>query len=146
MFVNKSIIYGNLTRDPETKALPSGQAVCSFSLATNRTWKGKDGQKKESAEFHNCVAFGRTAELIAQYMTKGSGLFIEGRLQTRNWEKDGTKHYRTEIVVESMQFGPSKGQQPAAPKKEKVEVQSEDIPVIEEGNDTGEIDIKDIPF
>lgn len=109
MYLNKCQIFGNLTRDVELKALPSGSAVAAFGVATNRTWKDKDGTKKESAEFHNCVAFGRTAEVIAQYMKKGKPIYIEGRIQTRSWEdKDGgAKHYRTEVVVETFQFGPS---------------------------------------
>lgn len=109
MYLNKAIIYGNLTRDPEVKALPSGQQVASFGVATNRTWKDKDGSKKEQTEFHNCVAFGRTAEVIGQYMHKGKPIYIEGRIQTRSWEgkEDGKKQYRTEVVVETFQFGPT---------------------------------------
>jgi len=106
MYLNKVQLYGNLTRDPEMRALPSGQQVANFSIATNRTYKDKDGQKKEQVEYHNVVAFGRTAEVIGQYMKKGRPLFVEGRLQTRSWEKDGAKQYRTEVVLENFQFGP----------------------------------------
>ena len=106
MNLNKAFIIGNLTRDPELKTLPSGSAVCNFSIATNRTWKDKSGEQKKDVEFHNIVAFGRTAEIIHQYVKKGNGIFIEGRIQTRSWEKDGKKNYRTEIVAETMQFGP----------------------------------------
>ena len=102
---NRVILVGNLTRDPELKALPSGQQLVSFGLATNRTYKDKNGQKQEATEFHNIVAFGRTAEIIAQYMKKGRPLFVEGRIQTRSWESDGQKKYRTEIVVDNFQFG-----------------------------------------
>jgi single-strand DNA-binding protein len=105
MYINKAFVYGNLTRDPELKALPSGSQVVNFGLATNRTYKDKDGQKQEATEFHNIVAFGRSAELIAQYMKKGRPLFVEGRIQTRSWESEGQKKYRTEIVVENFQFG-----------------------------------------
>ena len=107
MYLNKAFLYGNLTRDPELKALPSGSNVATFGLATNRTYKDKNGQKQEATEFHNIVAFGRSAELIAQYMKKGRPLFVEGRIQTRSWDdKDGgKKNYRTEIVVENFQFG-----------------------------------------
>ncbi len=105
MYLNKVLVYGNLTRDPEVKALPSGQQLASFSIATNRVYKDKEGQKQEATEFHNVVAFGRTAEIIGQYMKKGRPLFIEGRLQTRSWESEGQKKYRTEIVAESFQFG-----------------------------------------
>ena len=106
MYLNKAFLYGNLTRDPEIRALPSGQQVASFSIATNRTYKNKEGAKQESVEYHNVVAFGRQAELIGQYVKKGKPLFIEGRIQTRSWESEGKKNYRTEIVVENFQFGP----------------------------------------
>lgn len=106
MYLNKAFVYGNLTRDPEMKALPSGQNVANFSVATNRVYKDKDGAKKEQVEFHNVVAFGRTADIIGQYMKKGRPIFVEGRIQTRSWEAEGKKNYRTEIVVENFQFGP----------------------------------------
>lgn len=109
MFINKVFLYGNLTRDPELKALPSGLNVASFSIATNRVFKDRDGKKQEQAEFHNISVFGRSADLVAQYLKKGSSAFVEGRLQTRSWEKDGQKHYRTEIVAENVQFGPRAG-------------------------------------
>lgn len=109
MFINKVFLYGNLTRDPELKALPSGQNVASFSIATNRVFKDRDGKKQEQAEFHNISVFGRSADLVAQYLKKGGSAFIEGRLQTRSWEKDGQKHYRTEIVADNIQFGPRAG-------------------------------------
>ena len=109
MYINKVELYGNLTRDPEVKALPSGQQVANFSVATNRSFKNKEGQKQEQVEYHNVVAFGRTAEVIGQYLKKGRPIFVEGRLQTRTWEKDGAKQYRTEILVETFQFGPSAG-------------------------------------
>lgn len=102
------MIYGNLTRDPELRSLPSGVKTVSFSVATNRVWTDKDGSKQEETEFHNVVGFGKQAEIIAQYMKKGSAIYVEGRMQTRSWEKDGEKKYRTEIVVESMQFGAKK--------------------------------------
>jgi len=106
MYLNKVFLYGNLTRDPELKALPSGQQLASFGLATNRTYKDKTGAKQEATEFHNIVAFGRSAELVAQYMKKGKPLFVEGRIQTRSWDdKDGKKQYRTEIVLDNFQFG-----------------------------------------
>jgi single-strand DNA-binding protein len=106
MYLNKVQLYGNLTRDPEMRALPSGQQVANFSIATNRVYKDKDGQKKEQTEYHNVVAFGRLADLIGQYMKKGRPLYVEGRLQTRSWDKEGQKQYRTEIVAENFQFGP----------------------------------------
>jgi single-strand DNA-binding protein len=106
MYLNKAMIYGNLTRDPEMKSLPSGMQVTSFSLATNRTFNDRDGKRQEQTEYHNIVVFGRQAETSAQYLKKGSGVFVEGRLQTRSWEKDGVKQYRTEIVADRVQFGP----------------------------------------
>jgi len=106
MYINKAMIFGNLTRDPELKSLPSGIQVCSFSVATNRVYKDRDGKKVESSDFHNIVLFARLAELAAQYLKKGSSVFIEGRLQTQSWEKEGVKQYRTEIVADNMQFGP----------------------------------------
>lgn len=109
MYLNKVFLYGNLTRDPELRALPGGSQVASFGLATNRTYKDKNGAKQEATEFHNIVAFGRSAELIGQYCKKGKALFVEGRIQTRSWEskEDGKKQYRTEIVIENFQFGDS---------------------------------------
>lgn len=109
MYLNKVFLYGNLTRDPEMRALPSGQNVANFSIATNRVYKDRDGAKKEQVEYHNIVAFGRQADLIGQYMKKGRPLFVEGRIQTRSWESEGKKNYRTEIVVENFQFGSGGG-------------------------------------
>lgn len=150
MYLNKVFLHGNLTRDPELRSLPSGGQVASFGLATNRTYKDKSGAKQEATEFHNIVAFGRSAELIGQYCKKGKALFIEGRIQTRSWEgkEDGKKQYRTEIVVESFQFGDSArsaaagsptraGEEPAAPKK----ASGEEIEYPDE-----EINPEDIPF
>jgi single-strand DNA-binding protein len=106
MFLNKAFIIGNLTRDPELKALPSGTKVASFAVATNRVYKDKDGNRQEAADFHNIVAYARLGELAAQYLKKGSQALIEGRIQTRNWDdKDGKKNYRTEIVADNIQFG-----------------------------------------
>ncbi len=106
MYLNKVLIIGNLTRDPELKALPSGMKVCSFGVATNRTYKDKEGNKQETTEFHNVSAFGKIGELVAQYMKKGSQVYLEGRLQTRSWDgKDGEKKYRTEIIADTVQFG-----------------------------------------
>ncbi len=113
MYLNKVLLYGNLTRDPELRSLPSGVQVCSFSLATNRVYKDRDGNRQEATDFHNIVAFGRSAELISQYMKKGRALFVEGRIQTRNWEKDGQKQYRTEVVVDNFQFGAGGGAGPS---------------------------------
>lgn len=107
MYLNKAFIFGNLTRDPEVRSLPSGMNVCSFSIATNRVYKDRDGKNQEQTDFHNIVVFGRQADTVSQYLKKGSSAFIEGRIQTRSWEgKDGEKKYRTEIVADRVQFGP----------------------------------------
>ncbi len=112
MYLNKVFIAGNLTRDPELKALPSGSKVSSFGVATNRVWYDQNKQKQETVEFHNIVVFGRQAETTAQYLKKGSGVLVEGRIQTRSWDKDGQKQYRTEIIAERVQFGSRTGAGP----------------------------------
>jgi single-strand DNA-binding protein len=107
MYINKAFVYGNLTKDPELRALPSGAQVANFSVATNRVWKDQNGAKQENTDYHNVVVFGRQAETAAQYLKKGSSVFIEGRMQTRSWDgQDGKKQYRTEVVADSVQFGP----------------------------------------
>jgi single-strand DNA-binding protein len=149
MYINKAIIIGNLTRDPEKKALPNGTIVTSLSLATNRVWKDKDGNKQDSTDYHNVVIFGRPAETAAQYLKKGQSAYIEGRLQTRSWDdKDGKKQYRTEIVADSVQFGPKSiggavGNQTAAP--EQINAEPADVGgQIEYPAD--DINPEDIPF
>jgi single-strand DNA-binding protein len=151
MYLNKAFVYGNLTRDPEIRSLPSGIKVTSFSVATNRVWKDKDGAKQENAEFHNIVVFGRQAETSAQYLKKGSSVLIEGRIQTRSWEADGQKKYRTEIVADRVQFGPRGAGAPstgapaaapaaaAAPKDNKEALDTIEYP-------DEEINPDDIPF
>ncbi len=111
MYLNKALIVGNLTRDPELKALPSGMQVASLSVATNRVWKDKNGAKQESTDFHNIVVFGRQAETSAQYLKKGQQIMVEGRIQTRSWDDkaSGEKKYRTEIVADRVQFGSKPG-------------------------------------
>lgn len=149
MYLNKVFIIGNLTRDPELKALPTGNKVCSFSVATNSVWRDKDGNKKESTEFHNIVVFGRQAETTAQYLKKGSSALIEGRLQTRSWDaQDGQKKYRTEIVADRVQFGQraaggsfSGGQQGGANQPPAKEETLDTIEYPEE-----DINPEDIPF
>jgi len=106
MYINKAMVYGNLTRDPEMKALPSGMQVCSFSLATNRVYNDRDGKWQEIADYHNVVVFGKQAENCAKYLFKGSSAYVEGRMQTRSWDKDGVKQYRTEVIADRVQFGP----------------------------------------
>jgi single-strand DNA-binding protein len=115
MYFNKAIVIGNLTRDPEMRALPSGIQVTSFSVATNRVWKDKNGAKQESTDYHNIVVFGRQAETAAQYLKKGANVMVEGRMQTRSWDDktSGEKKYRTEIVADRVQFGPRREGSPS---------------------------------
>ena len=144
MNFNKVIISGNLTRDPEVRALPSGQTVVSFGVATNRVWTNQSGEKQEAAEFHNVVAFGKLADICSRYLNKGRLVLIEGRLQTRSWQgQDGIKRYKTEIVADNMQMGPrwsaSSSETDQIRKKEqsgnsswpKSDINKEEIPVIE---------------
>lgn len=139
--MNKVILFGNLTRDPELKQLPNGGQVATFGVATNRRVK-KDEQWVDVPEFHNVVVFGRQAETSAQYLKKGSSALIEGRLQTRSWESpEKGKQYRTEVVAERVQFGsrstggsgapsssaPRGGEEQAAPKDDAIDYPAEDI-------------------
>jgi len=116
MNLNKAIIIGNLTANPEVRNTNTGQTVASFSIATNRVWTDKAGQKQEQAEFHNIVAWGKLAEIVGQYLAKGRLAMVEGRLQTRNWvdQQSGIKKYKTEIIAENIQLGP-RGQGAGAP-------------------------------
>jgi single-strand DNA-binding protein len=109
MYLNKAIICGNVTRDPELRHIPTtGMPVASLTVATNRTWTDETGEKHESAEFHQVVVFGKQAAPCAAYLRKGQVILVEGRLQTRSWEQDGVKRFRTEIIAERVQFGPKK--------------------------------------
>ncbi len=147
------MLIGNLTRDPEMKSLPTGMKVTNFSVATNRVWRDKDGSKKEATEFHNVVVFGRQAETVAQYMKKGSNIMVEGRLQTRSWEADGKKNYRTEIIADNIQFGSrgssegggSSSSYTGAKKGAEVEQKAPDLDTIEYP-DEDDINPEDIPF
>ncbi len=152
MYLNKAIIIGNLTRDPELKALPSGITVTSFSVATNRVWKDKNGAKQESADYHNIVVFGRQAEIANQYLRKGASVLVEGRMQTRSWDDaSGKKNYRTEIIADRIQFGPRTGGASTVPSQAPVG----DSGVPDQGSPKGldtieypeeEINPEDIPF
>ena len=102
--VNKVIIIGNLGRDPETRYMPDGGAITNVSVATTDTWKDKNGEKQEKTEWHRVAFFGKLAEIAGEYLKKGSQVYVEGRLQTREWEKDGVKRYTTEIVANQMQM------------------------------------------
>jgi single-strand DNA-binding protein len=152
MNLNKVFLIGNLTADPELRTTPGGQSVMEVRVATNRTWTDKSGQKQTQSEFHSVIIWGRQAEIVKQFLTKGSSIFIEGRLQTRNWDdKQGVKHWKTEIVCEQMQLGPrpsgvgpaSGGQRFEAADKQKES--QEEIPVIDV-DDSEEIKAEDLPF
>lgn len=158
MYLNKAFVIGNLTRDPEMKSLPSGIKVTTFSLATNRVWKNKDGATQEGVDYHNIVVFGRQAETSAQYLKKGSNALVEGRMQTRSWDaQDGTKKYRTEIVADRVQFGlrpggfggagagsPSNSSGAPSVNKEESLNKAENLDTIEYPQE--EINPEDIPF
>lgn len=171
MNLNKVYLIGNLTRDPELRQTPSGQAVCTFGLATNRVYTDNAGQKQTQTEFHNVVVWARQAEIVHQYLQKGSMALIEGRLQTRNWQDpQGQKHWRTEIISERIQFGPrsaavgagggamggnarppQENQNRTAPMRDNASPRpsappQDNIPIIELPDEGTDIDIKDIPF
>ena len=114
--INKAILIGHLGKAPELRFTPSGQAVANFSIATSERWTGKDGQPGEKTEWHRIVVFGKTAENCSQFLTKGSAVFLEGKIQTREWEnKEGQKQRTTEIVAHSVQFlGGGKGKKQEA--------------------------------
>jgi single-strand DNA-binding protein len=150
MYLNKTFLFGNLTRDPEMRSLPNGNKVTSFSLATNRIYKDANGAKQEQAEYHNIVVFGRQAETSAQYLKKGQGVLIEGRIQTRSWDDKttGEKKYRTEIVADSVQFGPKSGGSAPQPAESQAEVPKgggvPDLDTIDYGD--ADVNLDDIPF
>ncbi len=171
--LNKVMLIGNLTRDPELRYTPNGTAVCSFGLATNRSWaSGEGGERKEETEFHRIVAWNKLAELCGQLLTKGRKVYIEGRLQTRSWEgQDGEKRQATEVVAEDMVLldsrkdavtgaevdkmpdhenesqeveEKSKSQKPKAKTADKPVEEKAEKQATKENSD--EIDIDDIPF
>ena len=152
MYINKAIIAGNVTRDPELKSLPSGVKITTFSIATNRFWKdATTGERKEMAEYHNVVVFGRQAETCAQYVKRGSQISVIGRIQTRSWEQDGQKKYRTEIIAEDVQFGsrPQTGNSPAgsySPSSSAPAKSAEESAIDYPDADALDINPDDIPF
>lgn len=152
MNLNKAMIIGNLTRDPEARTTPAGITVASFGVATNFVWTDQSGQRQEKAEFHNVVAWRKLADICKQYLKKGSKVYIEGRLQTSSWDdQSGVKRYRTEIIAENMIMLDKAGQTAAtsysqpAPKDNGAQVE----PMASEpasANGNGEINVEDIPF
>jgi len=161
MNLNKAMIIGNVVRDPETRTTPNGKTVSNFAIATNYTWTDAAGNKQEKAEFHNIVVWGKLAEICNQYLSKGRKVYIEGRLQTRDWEgQDGVKRYRTEIIADNMILldrapNPAGGNQPSAIGRQQTAdsgpqeaAVAEAIPIIERPVEAPgeEIKVEDIPF
>jgi single-strand DNA-binding protein len=149
---NQAIVMGNLTRDPELRTTPTGQQVCSFAVATNRVWQDASGERKEAAEFHEIVAWGKLAELANQYLGKGRKVMVVGRLQTQSWEKDGVKRNRTEIVANDISFldAPREGgaapAAAAAPAPEDVDQSAGQKDVVVEDVGDDQVNLDDIPF
>ncbi len=143
MNLNKVMLIGNVTRDPEVRTTPGGQNVASFGVATNRRWKDQSGQQKDQVEFHNIVAWRRLAEIVGQYLKKGSKVYIEGRLQTRSWDdKSGVKRYKTEIIAENMIMLDKAGDSPVSSASESGNEGVQPEPLSQEP----EINVEDIPF
>ncbi len=147
MDLNKVMIIGNVTRDPEVKTIPSGQMVASFSIATNRQWTDQSGGKQEKAEFHNIVAWRKLAEIIQQYVKKGMKVYIEGRLETRSWEDpSGVKKYRTEIIANNLIMLSSRAGGGGAPVSTTAPAPTEAPPEPNVSSAAEEISVEDIPF
>jgi single-strand DNA-binding protein len=149
MSLNRVQLIGNLTRDPEIRQIPGGQSVATLSIATNFSWVDQSGQKQDKAEYHNVVAWRKLADICGQYLRKGSKIFVEGRLQTRDWEgEDGVKRYKTEIVADNMIMLDRKGegmsgeQSFAGGLNRKSEVMADSQPV----EVTDDVSIDDLPF
>ena len=151
MDLNKAMIIGRLTADPESRTTPQGAAVATFSLATNLVWIDGSGQKQEKVEYHNIVVWRKLAEICSQYLKKGTKVYIEGRLQTRSWEgQDGVKRYRTEVVADNMimldRAGANTGGQ-APSQSVSNEMPDTEIPTINQSDDNEpEIKVENIPF
>lgn len=148
MNLNKAIIIGNLTQDPEVRTTPTGQSVASFTIATNRVWNNPQGQKQEQAEYHNIVAWGRLAEIVGQFLGKGRLAMVEGRIQTRSWDDQaGNKKYRTEIIAENIQLGPRGSGAPTGQSNNSAPRSNQDSGANSAPADVDdEIKIEDIPF
>lgn len=153
MNLNKVMLIGNLTRDPEIRNTPNGTNVASFSIATNYVWKDQSGQKQEKAEFHNIVAWRKLADICGQYLRKGSKIYIEGRLQTRDWDgQDGVKRYRTEIIADNMiMLDRAGGANPMSHGANVPPMPTEQMIDVEDGMSDGgfqeeEIKVENIPF
>lgn len=153
MSLNKVQLIGNLTRDPEVRQIPGGQSVATLSMATNTSWTDKSGVKQEKAEFHNVVVWAKLADICGQYLRKGSKVYIEGRLQTRDWEgEDGVKRYKTEVVCENMIMLDKKGEvsgggfEPAYGGGINKKSSSNEAPAGEAVVMEGDVTVDDLPF
>ncbi|MBI2484984.1 single-stranded DNA-binding protein [Candidatus Uhrbacteria bacterium] len=145
--LNKVLLIGNLTRDPELRQTGGGQSVCSFGIATNRSWKDASGQKQEQAEFHNIVAWGKLGEICGQYLRKGKKIFIEGRMQTREWEgQDGQKRRTTEVIAENMIMLDRGGAPGGPPAEFSAPAMGSPVPPMAQPPAEEEIRLEDIPF
>jgi single-strand DNA-binding protein len=146
--INKVILVATVGRDPEVKYMPSGGAVVNLSAATNESWKDKQtGEKKERTEWHKLTFYNRLAEIVGEYVRKGQQIYIEGRLRTRDYEKDGQKHYVTEIMVDEMQMlGGGRGGQGGGGDRMRDEAPSRSAPASEPAGGGGDFQDDDIPF
>ncbi len=148
---NKVVLMGNLTRDPELRTTPTGQNVASFSLAVNRSWKNAQGEQQEAVDYIDCNIWGKPAEIITQYMKKGSGILVSGRLQQRSWEQEGQKRSKVEVVVEDFNFVGGPGDGGSAPSSSSSSSASatasskKSEPAVEDIGDEP-INLDDIPF
>ena len=155
MTLNKATIIGNLTRDPEMRTTTTGQNVTSFGVATSRVWNDANGQKQEKTEFHNIVAWGKLAEICSQYLAKGRKVYVEGHLQTREWDgQDGAKRNRTEIIAENMIIldrapqgaGSGGAPRPMGSQTASASAMPAAVPTIQQEPTEDEIKVEDIPF
>ncbi|HEY8355389.1 MAG TPA: single-stranded DNA-binding protein [Methylophilaceae bacterium] len=144
--LNKVMLIGNLGRDPDVRYMPNGDAVCNFSIATTDTWKDKNGQRQERTEWHNIVMYRRLAEVAGEYLSKGRSVYIEGRIQTRKWEKDGQERYTTEIIADQMQMlGGRDADSGVGQERQRPAARPAPAPATEGGSSFDEF-IDDIPF
>lgn len=149
MNLNKVFVLGRATADPVVKSTAGGTQVVNFSVATNRVWNDKTGNRKEETEFHNVVVWGKQAEIVGRFVKKGALVLVEGRLQTRTWDdKSGQKRKTTEIVCEKIQLGPKSagGTKSSAPSHQEEMLEEKGVPTIEIGEESEEVNEEDLPF
>ncbi len=147
MDLNRTTLLGRLTRDPEARTTPTGQSVANLSIATSRVWTDQNKVKQERSEFHNCVLWGKLADIAGQYLSKGRRVYVEGRLETRDWTgQDGVKRYRTEIIVDNLIMLDGRGESHTTPPPADSGSQPTQTPPLQSFEDEGEIKVEDIPF